>query len=529
MRKLSIKFLEKLKDRCFKDLGQADPVRHKKQLSRTHWLALPNVRTFQIRIKDNNSLHEWLGIDKRNRPDFEWTAYRNKPYNLYMIRQIKRLRKFKHEPEKFFKIMKHLLIHSKVFRVSAINKTLKNWYKTMPLSTVLQINRKVDSIFKTSSTKLDYKRVYIPKSENRHRPLGVPTPEWRIALQMINNFLHIFLEDKFNPNQHGFLPGKGTLTAWIEVLKKCDQYSYIYEYDLRNYFEEIDLSMLKIYLKLFKIPHNWVNWIHSLNSCTPKLPSEPLMSETSVHRKALDREGQDFFTRMDDKVPNTPFNQLALKHMADIFTLPKPLKGVPQGSNLSPLLSLIPLINFLNQADCVSYADDGLFFCNEKKRIYDEEPLGIEFNIMKTKWVKQDGKWIRPIKFLGLEYDGTTLKANTRNGGTLVANDKQEAFSLLNQLDIKYGEEARMHSWSSILDSKWGGFLQSKLFNNSWEPRNFDQNFIYKLWLHPPKSWSSRFHSLEHNIFNAGSFSSHSLIKILTNQNRTSYKRLNLR
>lgn len=109
------------------------------------------------------------------------------------------------------------------------------------------------------------------------------------------------------------------------------------------------------------------------------------MSETSVHRKEIDREGSDFFTRMGEKVPDTPLNQRALKHMADIFTLPKPLKGVPQGSNLSPLLSLIPLINFLKQADSVSYADDGLFFCHEKKRIYDEEPLGIEFNIMKTK------------------------------------------------------------------------------------------------------------------------------------------------
>jgi len=195
-------------------LGKDKPVSsYLKVFSNTHWIKLPDVKSFKVIVSDWHSLFKFFGILKRNPPKIEWEPHKNKRANIYMSKQVKRLRKLKHRPSDFFYIVRFLMIKSSSFRVSAINKTFPRWYKELPLSYIMKINRKVNNLILTFATDLDFKRVYIPKGDT-YRPLGVPAPEWRIYQQLLNNFLYIFLEDKFLPDQHGFIPGKGTLTAW---------------------------------------------------------------------------------------------------------------------------------------------------------------------------------------------------------------------------------------------------------------------------------------------------------------------------
>jgi len=123
------------------------------------------------------------------------------------------------------------------------------------------------------------------------------------------------------------------------------------------------------------------------------------------------------------------------------------IQGLPQGSSLSPLLSSFVLakINEMGIAsgpspEFIFYADDGLIYSDWSYSKLEKYILtflvpkyaqwGIKFNLEKSGWVKQDGQWETPLKFLGLTYDATgstaVLKASTRKGATLVF-DKGEA------------------------------------------------------------------------------------------------------
>jgi len=80
--------------------------------------------------------------------------------------------------------------------------------------------------------------------------------------------------------------------------------------------------------------------------------------------------------------------------------------GVPQGAPTScstSTLALKPLER--RHPSSVLYADDGLIACDDKPIITDPV-VGIEENAAKSGWVKRDGKWLRPLKFLGMEYVG---------------------------------------------------------------------------------------------------------------------------
>jgi hypothetical protein len=61
------------------------------------------------------------------------------------------------------------------------------------------------------------------------------------------------------------------------------------------------------------------------------------------------------------------------------------------------------------------------------QRTSEMEEMGLEYAPNKCGFVRKNGVWLKPLKFLGLEYDGPTdrLYANTRNGSRLELKDKE--------------------------------------------------------------------------------------------------------
>lgn len=58
--------------------------------------------------------------------------------------------------------------------------------------------------------------------------------------------------------------------------------------------------------------------------------------------------------------------------------------------------------------------------------------------------MKRDGVWLKPLKFLGLEYDGNTqeLYAATRNGSKLRLNEKADLIKAILERDTTGYQES---------------------------------------------------------------------------------------
>lgn len=178
---------------------------------------------------------------------------------------------------RFFKLG-FKMMESRPYILSALQHVFPNWSQDMSYKYVWKILEEVNHLVETKATKISYKRVYIPKklnpdgtipvdSEGRWtsiRPLGVPSPAWRIYLHMINNIVVWYRSGK-EGDQHAYLPKKGVSTAWAEIMKNLDK-KYIFEFDLKSFFDEVDLQTLSNTMnKELHYPKDFCNFIHRMN------------------------------------------------------------------------------------------------------------------------------------------------------------------------------------------------------------------------------------------------------------------------
>lgn len=88
------------------------------------------------------------------------------------------------------------------------------------------------------------KAVPIPKRCGGTRILAVPTVADRVAQTVVKMVLEPMLEPVFDRDSYGYRPGRSALDAVALVRRRCWEYDWVVEFDIKGLFDNIDHELL---------------------------------------------------------------------------------------------------------------------------------------------------------------------------------------------------------------------------------------------------------------------------------------------
>jgi len=88
------------------------------------------------------------------------------------------------------------------------------------------------------------KQVEIPKAKRGTRKLGIPTVSDRIAQTVVKQIIEPKLDPMFHPDSYGYRPGRSAKQAIAVTRKRCWQYDWVVEFDIKAAFDQIDHVLL---------------------------------------------------------------------------------------------------------------------------------------------------------------------------------------------------------------------------------------------------------------------------------------------
>lgn len=101
------------------------------------------------------------------------------------------------------------------------------------------------------------KTVEIPKADGKKRKLGIPTVGDRVAQMVVKIHLEPKVEPYFHPDSYGYRPKKSAIQALEVARKRCWEYDWVIDLDIKGFFDNIDHELM---MKVVK-KHTQEPWI----------------------------------------------------------------------------------------------------------------------------------------------------------------------------------------------------------------------------------------------------------------------------
>lgn len=391
-----------------------------------------------------------------------------------------------------------------------LNAVYPGWYKNRSYGRVWRI---IHQVIRLNHYHYRYKIVPIPKPDGDFRKLGVPTPAWRIYLHGWNNLLMIWLHPYIPSTQHGYYPKRGCTTAWTQIYNEVLSSLNIYEFDLRKFFDNLNLDHLSDILHSLEIEPSLVRLLIRINRTAPVCGESPQVWSNVFEKFSVEEYHR---TRVWHDWPSTALGaSVSVSDCLSPCHSPSYYKGVSQGSPVSPLLStllLIPHLLLSQSYDNVQYADDGLLYNYTTVPTLDFPGYtGITVHPLKRGVVKSLGTWLKPLHFLGQTYVHSSLLPTSYSipsgsevfGGMIFNRTRTPKMFHLSHLPLfqkalDYDKNVSPTSCglgitgkpaSSLLDlfkSSYHGYLQSRLYEGSWDLSSLQLGYTLD---YEPNSW----------------------------------------
>ena len=86
--------------------------------------------------------------------------------------------------------------------------------------------------------------VGIAKSDVRQRKLGIPTVSDRVTQMVVKMYLEPDVEPNFHPDSYGYIRGRSALDAVGVFRKRCWEYNWVIDLDIKGFFDNIDHDLM---------------------------------------------------------------------------------------------------------------------------------------------------------------------------------------------------------------------------------------------------------------------------------------------